>query len=319
MDALRWLARPTLKRPLMVVAFEGWNDAGDAATMAVGHLSQKWMARSFAEIDPEDFYDFTASRPQVRLTDGVTREIVWPANTFSAGSIAGSNRPVILLSGVEPQLRWRSFCELVLMVVRAYDVQLVLTLGALLADAPHTRPVRITGTATDPDVISRLRLQRSTYQGPTGIVGVLHDALSREKVQSASIWAAVPHYLPGTPSPKAALALVERAASMLSTTVPVLDLQIASAQYERQVNEVVDADEDMVRYVRQLEESADEGDDDDDGDDDGDIEILSDAGDSPEAGAAPGSLTDEFGNLPSGDALAAELERFLRDQNPPSA
>ena len=312
MDALRWLLRPTLRRPVLVAAFEGWNDAGDAATMAAKHFSQRWMARPFAEIDPEEFYDFTSTRPQVTLIDGETRSIVWPTNTFAAGKIPGSNRDVIVLTGSEPQLKWRTFCELVMMVVRAFDVEFVMTLGALLADSPHTRPVRITASATDPDIVSRLSVTRSRYEGPTGIVGVLHEALAREKVGSASLWAAVPHYLPGTPSPKAALALVERTAAMLNTTVPVLDLQIAATQYERQVNEVVEGDEDMARYVRQLEQSHDNGDDEDDDDDDDDAEDDDEAA-GLDAGAATGKLTDEFGNLPSGDALAAEVEKFLRD------
>lgn len=302
-DAVRWTARPTLRRPVLVAAFEGWNDAADAATTAVKYLDDRWSARDFAEIDPEEFYDFSSTRPQVQLVDGLTREIVWPANTFSAAALPAARRDVVLALGTEPQLRWRTFCEQVLSIVRETGVELVLTLGALLADVPHTRPVHVTGTAADDELVRRLGLQRSRYEGPTGIVGVLHDVLSRAGIPSASLWAAVPHYVAATPSPKAALALVQRTADLLSSPMVVTDLEIAAASYERQVSEVVEADDDVSAYVRQLEErSSDEDDDElDDGDD------------------ATGEADFSEVDLPSGDALAAELERFLRDhdQRPP--
>lgn len=303
MDELLWdgpePSRPRLVRPMLVAAFEGWNDAGDGATTAVRHLSERWSAQRFASIDPEEFFDFSSTRPTVTLSGGTTRQIRWPANEFFAGRTP-AGRDVILMLGSEPQLRWRTFCSLVIEVARWAEVELVLTLGSLLADVPHSRPVRITGSAVNADLVAKLGLERSRYEGPTGIVGVLHDALSRAGVGSASIWGAVPHYLPGTPSPKVALALVQRAAELLDATVSTIDLEIATAEYERQVDEVVEADEDMSRYVRQLEENHDEGDDNDDDDDVG-----------PDDG---GTLTDEYGNLPTGEALAAELERFLRDQ-----
>lgn len=292
-DAVSWTARPKLRRPVVVAAFEGWNDAADAATTAVRYLDERWTARSFAEIDPEEFYDFSSTRPQVRLVDGVTREIVWPATTFSAASLPNAKRDVVLVLGTEPQLRWRTFCDQVLSVVREVDVELVLTLGALLADVPHTRPVQVTGTAADAELVSRLGLQPSRYEGPTGIVGVLHDALSRAGIPSASLWAAVPHYVAATPSPKAALALVQRTADLLSSPMVVTDLEIAAASYERQVTEVVESDDDVSAYVRQLEERT-EHDGDDDEDDDADFSEV---------------------DLPSGEALAAELERFLREHD----
>ena len=308
-SSLRWQRRPTLRRPVLLAAFEGWSDAGDSATLALNHLAGRWSARPFADIDPEDYFDFTSTRPHVRLVNGLHRKIEWPRNEFSAGTFVGGERDVIVLQGSEPQLRWRAFCGHILDVVRAYDVEMVVTLGALLADVPHTRPVRITGTAADGELVDRLGLMRSRYEGPTGIVGVLHDFLGTAGIRSASLWGAVPHYLPGTPSPKAALALVERTAELLGTTVTTLDLQIASADYENQVNEVVDADDEMRGFVRELEASHDDGDDDDD------VEIEDESPDSSPEGAVPGALTDEHGNVPSGDALAAELEQFLRDQS----
>ena len=284
-----------MRRPVLVAAFEGWNDAGDSATTALRHLVDRWHAVPFAEIDPEEFFDFTSTRPQVRLVDGVTRRIDWPSNRFLAGKVPALGTDAVLLLGSEPQLRWKTFCAHVVEVARVLDVELVITLGALLADVPHSRPVRITGSAADGDLVQRLKLERSQYEGPTGIVGVVHDALSAAGIPSASLWAAIPHYLPGTPSPKGALAIIERVASLLGVPIATLDLQIASTQYERQVNEVVDGDEDMSRYVRQLEEAYSEEDsDDDDADDD------------------VGALV---ADLPSADALAAEVEQYLRDQN----
>src|SRR5205823_5306630 len=271
------------KRPVLVAAFEGWNDAADAATSAARFLRDHWAARQFAEIEPEEFFDFSATRPQVRLVDGLTREIVWPANELYAAALPGNERDVVVLLGVEPGLKWRTFCSEVVDVGRELGVELFLTLGALLADVPHTRPVRVTGTAADAELVQRLGLQRSRYEGPTGIVGVLHDAFSKAGVPSASLWAAVPHYVAATPSPKAALALVQQAAELLSTSVPTTELEIAAASYERQVSDVVESDDDVAEYVHRLEASADEG-------DDGELELS------------------------SGDALAAELERYLREQ-----
>ena len=286
MDHVRWDDRPRLRHPVLIAAFEGWNDAADAATTAARYLRQQWGARPFASIDPEDFYDFSSTRPQVRLTEGLTREILWPTNELSAAAMPGGARDAVILVGVEPQLKWRTFASEIVGIARELDVGLVLTLGALLADVPHTRPVRVTGTAANPELVARLGLERSRYEGPTGIVGVLHDACNKASVASASLWAAVPHYVAATPSPKATLALVERAADLLSTSLVATDLEIASAAYERQVSEVVASDEDVSAYVERLEESADE-----------DEELL------------------EGTDLPSGETLVAELEKFLREQH----
>ena len=282
MDHLHWERRPELRSPVLIAAFEGWNDAGDSASTAARYLADAWSAEPFATIDPEEFYDFSSTRPQVRLVEGFTRQIDWPSNALASAAVPGRDRDVVFLQGVEPQLKWRTFCSTITGLAQDLGVELVVSLGALLADVPHSRPVRITGTAADEELVNRLNLTRSRYEGPTGIVGVLHDAFRGASIPSASLWAAVPHYVAGTPSPKATLALVQRAADLLGATVEATDLEIASAAYERQVTDVVEGDEDVADYVRRLEEAADSGED------------------------------DEY-ELPSGDALAAEVERFLRE------
>lgn len=290
MELVRWESRPRLRRPVLVVAFEGWSDAGEAASGAVNFLAQQLEARPFAWIDSEEFYDFTEVRPTVRLIDGVTRTIDWPEPTFSAAPLPGANRDVVLLGATEPHLRWRTFTETVVGVARELGVEMVLALGALLSEVPHTRPVRVIGTSADPAIITRLNLLRSRYEGPTGILGVLSHAIGLEGIPAASLWASVPHYLPRAPSPKASLALVERLVEVLGANVPTVELEIASAAYERQVSEAVAEEEDVAEYVRRLEEEEEEEDESD--------EIR------PE-------------DLPSGDELAADVERFLRDQGDP--
>jgi proteasome assembly chaperone (PAC2) family protein len=250
-EHLSWSDRPLLKQPVVVAAFEGWNDAGDAASTAARWLRDRLAPEPLATIDAEDFFDFTATRPQVTLADGVTRAIEWPTTDITWGSLAGIDAIVVV--GHEPHLRWRTFCEQVVAVARSYDARLVLTLGALLAEVPHTAPVSIMGTAVDDALITRHGLRRSSYEGPTGIVGVLQDACGKAGIPSGSLWASVPAYVPGAPSPKAALALVERAAEMLSVGVVTTDLEIASAAYERQVSEVVAEDDEMREYVAHLE------------------------------------------------------------------
>jgi len=283
MDHVRWTDRPALDRPVLIAAFEGWNDAADAASEAARYLKGRWGARPFASIDPEEFFDFSSTRPQARLGDGLRREIVWPVTEFSAAALPDASHDVVVLVGTEPQLRWRTFCAQVVGVATELQAEMVITLGALLADVAHTRPVRVTGTAADADLVATLGLERSTYEGPTGILGVLQDAFRSSHVQSASLWAAVPHYVAATPSPKATLALVERAAGLLATQVVTSDLEQRAIDYERQVTEVVATDDDVSAYVRRLEEAAD------------------DTGDEPM-------------QLQSGDVLAAELEKFLREQ-----
>jgi proteasome assembly chaperone (PAC2) family protein len=273
-----------LNEPVMVAAFRGWNDAGDAASFAAQHLGRTWSAEKVASIDPEEFYDFSAVRPQVKLIDGVTREIKWPSNEFWAARVAGTSHDVLIMVGTEPSTHWRLFSDIVVDVAKKHGVKLVITLGALLADVPHSRPVQITGTAVDPDLVERLGLQRSRYEGPTGIVGVLHDALARGGMDSASLWAAVPHYLAVTPNPKAALALVNKAVELVGIPVEVIELERATAAYEERVSEIVATDEDVQSYVKLLEDRADE------------------------------HAVDEVDEIPSGDSIAAELERFLRER-----
>ena len=282
MDRVSWQDRPSLQRPVMVAAFEGWNDAADAASGAVTWLRTRWRARPVASIDPEEFFDFQVSRPQVSLVDGVTRKITWPANDVFSAHIEEVGRDVVLLSGVEPNLRWKTFCETVLGVARETGCEMVVTLGALLADVPHTRPIRLTGTAADPELIDRLGLSHSRYEGPTGIVGVLHDACRGAGVPSVSLWAPVPHYVASPPNPKATRALIERLGELIGVPLGVGDLVEAAAAWEDRVNELVASDPDVSAYVRQLEERDDD-------------------------------QIDER-DLPTGETLAAELERFLRDQ-----
>ena len=282
MDHVRWAERPQLRRPALVAAFEGWNDAADAASTAARYLRDRWSARPFADIDPEEFYDFSTTRPQVRLSDGITRQIVWPATELSSAPLPGTPHDVVVMLGSEPQLKWRTYAGEVVELAKDLGVEMIVILGALLADVAHTRPVKVTGTAADAELVRRLGLARSTYEGPTGIVGVLHDAFSRAGLPSASLWAAVPHYVASTPSPKAALALVERAAALLSATVVSADLQVAAADYERQVSEVVASDDDVAAYVRRLEQSSDD-------------ESIAD-----------------MENV-TGDSLADELEAYLRE------
>jgi proteasome assembly chaperone (PAC2) family protein len=276
----------------MIVAFEGWNDAGDGASAAASYLARQWAAQEFASIDPEEFYDFTSTRPQVRLDDLSSRVIEWPETTFSAAT-TGGDRDFVFLRGAEPQLRWRSFCSLVVDVAKETGVELIVVLGALLAEVPHTRPVRVTGTAADRSLVDRLGLRQSRYEGPTGILGVLADAFGKAGIPSASLWAAVPAYVGQTPSPKATLALVSRLSEMLDVQIPTVDLEIAAAAYERQVNEVVAADEDASAYVRSLEE-VDDYPDDLDIDGDGELDVELDEADT--------------------GALVDDIERYLRDQ-----
>ena len=241
----------------MIAAFEGWNDAGDAATSAVRWFGDRWEASPFADIDPEEFFDFTTTRPEVRIEDG-ERVVDWPSNQFLAGKLPGTDRDVVLLQGVEPQLRWRTFSDLVLEVAETFDASMVVTLGALLAEVPHSRPVNVVGTAYEPEVVQRLGLEQSRYEGPTGIVGVIHSRCRDRGRSSASLWAAVPTYVPGAPSPKATLALVAKTAELLDVEVITTDLEIASASYERQIDELVDDDDETRAYVSALEQRHDE-------------------------------------------------------------
>jgi proteasome assembly chaperone (PAC2) family protein len=276
---LRWYHRPVTNRPVLIVAFEGWNDAGSAASTAVAHAEDLWGAEPFCEIDPEEFYDFSEVRPTVHFDEHGQRQIDWPQNQLSYARVS-DDLEVITLLGIEPQLRWRTFCEQITTLATDLDVRLVVVLGALLAEVPHTRPTPVYGTAYDPALVDSLALTPSSYEGPTGIVGVLHDAFRATGIPSASLWAAVPTYIPNTPSPKAALALVARLGRLLDVDLPADALSVAAGEYENRIDEVLSDDEDSADWVTQLEAAYDEHE------------------------------LDET----SGAELIAEVERFLRNQ-----
>ncbi|MDH3752574.1 MAG: PAC2 family protein [Acidimicrobiia bacterium] len=274
-----WATDTLPEQPAVIVAFGGWNDAGDSATQALSFLQQRTNATPLARIDAENFFDFTTARPNVVLATDGERGLEWPETEFSSGVLPGSDRPVVFVRGIEPQLRWRTFCDRFVRVSKTFDASLVVTLGALLADVPHTRPVEVYGSADDADVAGFLGLSPSSYEGPTGIIGVVNHISRMNGLRSASLWASVPSYVPGAGSPKAALALVERLRMLLEFSLSTTELEIAAAAYERQVSELVDDDEDTAEYVAELEEHYDSGE--------------------PEESA---------------ELLVEEVERFLRDQ-----
>jgi predicted ATP-grasp superfamily ATP-dependent carboligase len=279
---LRVSSRPELTRPVLIAAFRGWNDGAQAASLAAGYLARLWGADRIADVDPEGFFDFQATRPHVSLVEGITRQIDWPETAFYHAEPRRLGRDVVLLLGIEPNVRWRTFTELVIGHAQELGVEMVVTLGALLADVPHTRPSPVTGSASDPELVRELGLSTSRYEGPTGIVGVLHDACHHAGIPSASLWAAVPHYVSLTPSPRAAAALCDRLGGLLGIEIDTGELQQAAETYEEQVSQAVAADEETAAYVEELERRSD-------------------------------TIDDEI-DLPSGDALAAELTRYLRER-----
>jgi proteasome assembly chaperone (PAC2) family protein len=282
-DELRIDHRPELERPILVAAFRGWNDGAQAASLAAGYLAKTWGAERFADVDPENFFDFQATRPHVSLEEGLSRRIDWPETAFYHARPEGLDRDVVLLLGIEPNLRWRTFTELVVGLARDLGIELLITLGALLADVPHTRSAPVTGSATDKELVERLGLSASRYEGPTGIVGVIHDLCGQSGIPSASLWAAVPHYVSLTPSPRGALALCERLGDVLGIQIEAAELEEAARNYEEQVSEAVASDEETAAYVDELERRSDQ--------------------------------LDDATELPSGDALAAELTRFLKQRD----
>jgi proteasome assembly chaperone (PAC2) family protein len=268
-----------------VCAFKGWNDAGESATSALTFVAGSLNAEMFAVIDPEEFVDFQSTRPMVKLVDGVSRMIEWPDFEIHAARVPRAPRDLVLLSGPEPAMRWRTFSKTVVDLAEALGIQMVVLLGALLADVPHSRPVSVTAHATDPALIQRLSLQAPTYEGPTGIIGVLHAACEDAGLPSASLWAAVPHYVAVAPNPKGALALLRRLESLVGVTVDATELEDAAVDYERQVSRAVELDPDVQAFVERLERASDE------------------------ENARP-----DPGSLPSGDVLAREFQRFLRQR-----
>jgi proteasome assembly chaperone (PAC2) family protein len=282
MSELNVSFKPELKRPVLIAAFRGWNDGGQGASLGAAYLAKQWSAARFAEIEPEGFFDFQAVRPHVSLVEGETRRIDWPDNGFFHASIPGTDRDAVLLLGIEPNLRWRTFSGLVLELARDLGVEMLVTFGSLLADVPHTRPAPVTAAATDPALVTELGLEASRYEGPTGIVGIVHDQCREAEIASVSLWAAVPHYVSLAPSPRAALALVRRFGELMHIDVELGELEHAAEEYAEQVSEAVSTDAETAAYVEELEQRVD-------------------------------SLAPE-GDIPSGESLAAELSRFLRER-----
>ncbi len=246
---------PTLRSPVAIAAFEGWNDAADASTSAIEHLEQLWDAREISTIDPEEFYDFQVNRPQITLVDGDTRRVEWPGATVLAATPAGAKHDVVLIRGTEPSMRWRTFCETVLELCHSLGVTRIVLLGALLADVPYNRPLPISGSATKPGE-EDLQITPTRYEGPTGIVGVLHDAARRAELDAMSFWVHVPHYANNPPCPKATLALLHRIEEVLDLPVPVADLAEESAAWEERVKTAASQDAELAEYLRELEERA---------------------------------------------------------------
>ena len=276
---------PELTDPVLVAAFEGWNDAGDAATGAVEHLELTWQSRLVAEIDPDDYYDFQVNRPNVSQVDGVSRRISWPTTRLSVCRPAGAEFDLVLVRGIEPNMRWRTFCDELIEAMRELGVRTVVTLGALLADSPHTRPTPVTGTSYDAPSATRYGLEKSRYEGPTGIVGVLQEACVLAGIPAISFWAAVPHYVAQPPNPKATIALLHRVEEVLDIAVPLGELPGQADDWQKLVNEMADEDEDVRDYIRNLEER----------DDDGEMREA------------------------SGDSIAREFERYLRRRDKPDS
>jgi proteasome assembly chaperone (PAC2) family protein len=285
-EVLKWVGEvPELRSPVLVAAFAGWNDAASAATTALEAVAASLDAERVAAIDPEEFYDFQVTRPTIRMTEGQAREVDWPDNGIFAAPAPAAERDLVLVTGIEPNLKWRTFAEAVIEAAERLGVEMVVTLGALLADVPHTRAVPITGLASDPDLVERLSLSRSNYEGPTGIVGILHDACRRRELTSASLWAAVPHYVAAVPNPKAALALLRRLEGFTGVAIEASELEEAMDRFDTQVDRAVASNPEIEELVRRLE-----------------IEAVDEA-----------ELTE--GDMASGDTIAQEFQQFLRQRS----
>jgi hypothetical protein len=279
---------PVLRNPVAIAAFEGWNDAADSSTAAVEHLELVWGARHISSIDPEEYYDFQVNRPVVSLIDGETRSIEWPTTRFSVATPPGTDRDVVLIRGIEPSMRWRSFCNEVLEMCHSLDVERVVVLGALLADVAFSRPLPISGSAGTKHTADRFNLTPTRYEGATGIVGVLHDACVKAQLDALSFWVHVPHYANNPPCPKATLALLHRVEEVLDLPVPMKELAEESAEWEQKLRAAAEQDAELAEYVRELEERS----------------------------------VDESLQTTSGDEIAQEFEKYLRrrgNPNPPTA
>lgn len=274
-----------LDSPVLICAFEGWNDAAGAATGVVDHLLDVWDCQLVAAVDPEDFYDFQVNRPLIGTDEAGMRRVTWPSTQLFVARAPGLQRDVVLLRGIEPNMRWRQFCAELLAASDDLGVELVITLGALLGETVHTRPIQVSGTATELDLEDRLKLEAATYEGPTGIVGVFQDACTRLDIPAVSFWASIPHYLPAPPCPKGTLALLTQVEDVLQTSIDLGDLPEDARAWDRGVAELIEEDPDLAEYVESLEESAD-------------------TANMPEA---------------SGDAIAREFERYLKRREEPGA
>jgi proteasome assembly chaperone (PAC2) family protein len=283
-DSLTWEGDlPHLRSPVMVCAFRGWNDAAASASTALTAVASSLEAEPLASIDPEDFFDFQSTRPQISMDEGQTRLIDWPENSFFAVRVPSADRDLVLLDGTEPNLRWRTFSETIATVADALGVEMVITLGALIAEVSHTLPVPITGLASSVELVEELELERSNYEGPTGIVGVVHDLCRQNGIDSASLWAAVPHYVAAVPNPKAALALLRRLEGLTGIAVEASELEEETTDYEEQIGRAVAANPEIEELVTRIE-------------------------------AEQADLFDDEGELPNADTLAREFQRFLRQR-----
>ena len=289
-----------LRRPIIIMAFSGWNDAAESATAAARYLSQLWSSRPFASVDPEEFYHFGLSRPYVRFKTGSRseREIVWPATEFSVAQPSQLDRDIVVGVAIEPHLKWRTYCETVLALARRCRASLVLTLGALLAEVAHTQPVRLVGSSYDPELSARLGLRPTRYEGPTGIVGVLNTACRDAGIPQMSLWANVPHYVSGIENPRAALALVRRVLTMLDTEAALADLREAAEQFDQNLSTIVAQNAKIAEYVRKLERKG------------------ADEDDEPSAPDEKVEAAEAKDELPPAGDLVAEIEQFLRQQRP---
>ncbi|CAM4431185.1 PAC2 family protein [Mycobacterium basiliense] len=274
---------PELHNTVVVAAFEGWNDAGDAASDAVGHLASTWNALPIVEIDDEAYYDYQVNRPVIRQVDGVTRELEWPAMRISHCRPPDCQRDVVLMCGVEPNMRWRTFCAELLAIIDKLNVETIVILGALLADTPHTRPVPVSGAAYSAESARLFGLEETRYEGPTGIAGVFQHACIAAGIPAVTFWAAVPHYVSHPPNPKATVALLRRVEDVLDVEVPLADLPALADAWEHEITEMTTDDEELAEYVQALEQHGD----------------------------AAIDLNEALGKI-DGDALAAEFERYLR-------
>ncbi|HYJ22059.1 MAG TPA: PAC2 family protein [Solirubrobacterales bacterium] len=285
MDSLTWEGDlPHLRSPVLVCAFRGWNDAAAAASTALGAVASSFDSQLIAKVDPEDYFDFQSTRPTITLTEGQTRRIEWPENNLIAVRVPSADRDLVLLDGTEPNLRWRTFAETIATAADALGVEMVISLGALIAEVSHTLPVPITGLATDQALVEKLELERSNYEGPTGIVGIVHDLCRQSGISSASLWAAVPHYVAAVPNPKAALALLRRLEGLTGIAVEASELEEETSDYEEQIGRAIAANPEIEELVSRIEAEQ--------------VDLL----------------TEEGEDLPSADTIAREFQRFLRQR-----